>query len=99
MRKQVEQKLREFEAMDVIERVTGPTPWVSSLLVVHGKKEPRQPIPTIDDILEVMTGATVFFKTGFKNGDIIRVPAANYIHHTHRAVVVKETDVWHFICP
>ena len=82
VRKQVDDKLKQLEEMDVIERVSGPTPWVSPLVVVHGKKEPRlcvdmrraneaivrerHPIPIIDEILEDMTGATVFC------GDIIR---------------------------
>lgn len=41
VRKQVEEKLKQLDAADVIERVNGPTPWVSPLVVVHGKREPR----------------------------------------------------------
>lgn len=41
IRKQVDEKLKQLEEMDVNERVNGLTPWVSPLVVVHGKKEPR----------------------------------------------------------
>uniref|UniRef100_A0A3P9MCB8 Gypsy retrotransposon integrase-like protein 1 n=1 Tax=Oryzias latipes TaxID=8090 RepID=A0A3P9MCB8_ORYLA len=84
LRKQVEEKLKQLEDADVIERVNGPTPWVSPLVVVHGKKEPRlcvdmrraneaiirerHPIPIIDEILENMTGATMFSKLDLKWG-------------------------------
>jgi hypothetical protein len=31
MRKQVEEQIKQLEEMDVIEKVGGPTPWVSPL--------------------------------------------------------------------
>jgi DNA-binding HxlR family transcriptional regulator len=34
MKKQLEHKLKELEDSDVIEKVQGPTPWVSPLVVV-----------------------------------------------------------------
>ena len=37
MRKQVEQKIDELEKCDFIEKVTGPTPWVSNLVPVPKK--------------------------------------------------------------
>ncbi|MCG7879290.1 MAG: RNase H-like domain-containing protein, partial [Candidatus Thiodiazotropha endolucinida] len=37
MRSQVERKLKELEAQDVIERVQGPTPWVSALVPIPKK--------------------------------------------------------------
>ena len=34
MRKQVKEQIKQLEEMDVIEKVEGPTPWVSPLVVV-----------------------------------------------------------------
>ena len=34
LREKVEQKLRELEQMDIVEKVQGPTPWVSPIVVV-----------------------------------------------------------------
>ena len=34
VRKQVEDKLRQLENEDIIERAEGPTPWVSPIVVV-----------------------------------------------------------------
>ena len=34
MRKQVEEQIKQLEEMDVVEKVEGPTPWVSPLVVV-----------------------------------------------------------------
>lgn len=34
MRAKVEEKIAEFEAADIIEKVDGPTPWVSPIVVV-----------------------------------------------------------------
>jgi DNA-binding HxlR family transcriptional regulator len=34
MKKQLEHKLKELEDSDVIEKVQGPTPWVSPLVVI-----------------------------------------------------------------
>lgn len=33
VRKQVEQELKKLEALDIIEKVDGPTPWVSPIVV------------------------------------------------------------------
>ncbi|KAI8513647.1 hypothetical protein Bbelb_079710 [Branchiostoma belcheri] len=38
MRKQVENELKELEKQDIIERVDGPTPWVSPIVVVPKPK-------------------------------------------------------------
>lgn len=35
------EKLKQLKEMDVIERVNRPMPLVLSLVVVHGKKDPR----------------------------------------------------------
>ena len=34
MRKQVEEQIKQLEEMDVIEKIEGPTPWVSPIVVV-----------------------------------------------------------------
>ena len=85
LRKKVAEKLKQLEEMDVVERVNGPTPWVSPLVIVHKSAKEirlcvdmrrandaivreRHPIPTIDEILEDMNGATVFSKLDLKWG-------------------------------
>ncbi|MES9882797.1 MAG: RNase H-like domain-containing protein [Sedimenticola sp.] len=37
MRQQVEQKLKQLQEMDIVESVTGPTPWVSALVPIPKK--------------------------------------------------------------
>ena len=38
LRQQIERKQEEFEKMDVIEKATGPTPWISSGVTVPKEK-------------------------------------------------------------
>ena len=40
VRKQVQSKLNEMENDDIIERVKGPTPWVSPIIVVPKPHNP-----------------------------------------------------------
>lgn len=40
VRKQVEQVLKKLEALDIIEKVDGPTPWVSPIVVTPKPKKP-----------------------------------------------------------
>lgn len=40
VRKQVEQELKKLEALDIIEKVDGPTPWVSPIVVTPKPKKP-----------------------------------------------------------
>ena len=42
VRKQVEEKLRQLERDDIIERAEGPTPWVSPIVVVPKPKKPNE---------------------------------------------------------
>ena len=42
VRKQVESKLKEMEDNDIIERVEGPTPWVSPIVVVPKPHNPEE---------------------------------------------------------
>ena len=85
IRRQVEIKLDELQRLDIIERVSGPTPWVSPLVVVPKPSgevricvdmrrvntaviRERFPIPTIEDILQDLTGASVFSKLDLRWG-------------------------------
>jgi len=68
LREKVERKLPELEQMDIIEKVQGPTPWVSPTVVpkpsgeirlcVYVRKandaivRERHPIPTVDEVLQ-----------------------------------------------
>ena len=81
IRKQVESELNSLEKADIIEKVVGPTPWVSPIVCVPKKqkdqvricvdmREPnkaigreRHPMPTLDDLIADLNGATIFFKT------------------------------------
>ena len=42
MRKKVEEELQRLEDLDIIERVDGPTPWVSPIVVVPKSKKPDE---------------------------------------------------------
>ena len=77
IRKDVEKELQRLEDLDVIERVEGPTPWVSPIVVVPKKtgeirlcvdmreankavKREKHLMPTLDEIIPDLNGATVF---------------------------------------
>jgi len=85
MRKKVEAKVAELEKMDIIEKVEGPTSWVSPIVIVpkHSGdirmcvdmriantaiERERHPIPTVDEVLSDLNGATVFSKIDLKWG-------------------------------
>ena len=40
MRKKVEEELQRLADLDIIEKVDGPTPWVSPIVVVPKSKKP-----------------------------------------------------------
>ena len=42
VRKQVEEKLIQLEAADIIERAEGPTPWISPIVVVPKPHNPDE---------------------------------------------------------
>ena len=42
VRKKVEEKIKELEEADIIERVDGPTPWISPIVVVPKPKKPDE---------------------------------------------------------
>ena len=85
VRRKVEAKLDELQRLDIIEPVTGPTPWVSPLVAVpkpNGEVRicvdmrrvntavirERYPIPTVEEILQDLTGACVFSKLDLRWG-------------------------------
>ena len=68
-----------------LEKVEGPTPWVSPLVVIPKKngdvrlcvdmrmankaiKRERHPSPTVDDLIHILNGATVFSKLDLRAG-------------------------------
>ena len=76
-RKDVEKELQRLEDLDIIEKIDGPTPWVSPIVVVpkpsgavricvdmrqanKAIKRERHPMPTLEDIIADLNGASVF---------------------------------------
>ena len=85
VRKDVETELKRLEELDIIEPVTGPTPWVSPIVVVpkssgqvricvdmreanKAVKREKHLMPTIDDLVADLNGATVFSKLDLSSG-------------------------------
>ena len=85
LRKKVETELKNLEKLDIIEKVSGPTPWVSPIVITPKKnndiricvdmrlpnqaiKRTRHYMPTIDDIMSRLNGATVFTKLDLNKG-------------------------------
>ncbi|CAB3995908.1 Retrovirus-related Pol poly [Paramuricea clavata] len=87
LRKQVSVRNEELEALDIIERASGPTSWVSPVVAASKPHNPsevrvcgdyrqpnraiireRHPIPTVEDLMEDMTGACVFSKLDLRAG-------------------------------
>ncbi|XP_062614532.1 uncharacterized protein K02A2.6-like [Saccostrea cucullata] len=55
-RKKLEQELKKLEEMDIIEKVDGPTPWVSPILVAPKPKNPDQVRVFIQQTIEGIPG-------------------------------------------
>ena len=85
VRKDVETELKRLEELDIIEPLTGPTPWMSPIVVVpkssgqvricvdmreenKAVKREKHLMPTIDDLLADLNGATVFSKLDVSSG-------------------------------
>ena len=78
-------ELKRLEELDIIEPVTGPTTWVSPIVVVpkssgqvricvdmrdanKAVKREKHSLPTIDDLVADLNGATVFSKLDLSSG-------------------------------
>ncbi|KAK3720930.1 hypothetical protein QZH41_014537, partial [Actinostola sp. cb2023] len=87
VRKDVERELERLEKLDIIEEITGPTPWVSPIVVVpkssgevricvdmreanKAVEREKHLMPTIDDLVADLNGATVFSKLDLSSGNI-----------------------------
>ena len=84
IRDQVEAELKTLEELDIIERAEGPTPWVSPIVVAPKKtgiricvdmraanqavERERHPVPTVEDLIVDLNGATVFSKIDLNQG-------------------------------
>lgn len=84
LREKVQKKLEELANLGIIEKVTTPTPWISSMVeVMKGEKlriclDPRDlnksiqrenyTMPTIEEIATRLHGAKVFSKLDVRNG-------------------------------
>ena len=84
IRDQVEAELKNLEELDIIERAEGPTPWVSPIVVAPKKtgiricvdmraanqaiERERHPVPTVEDLIVDLNGATVFSKIDLNQG-------------------------------
>ena len=98
VRKKVEAELINLERKGIIERVDGPTPWVSPLVVTPKKNgdvricvdmrranqaisRERHPMPTVDDLIHTLNGATVFSKLDLRSGyhQLTLAPESRYI--------------------
>ena len=85
VREDVEKELERLERLDIIERVEGPTPWISPIVVVPKKsgevricvdmreankavKKEKHLMPTIDDLIADLNGATHFTTLDLSSG-------------------------------
>ena len=84
IRDQVEAELKTLEELDIIEKADGPTPWASPIVVAPKKtgiqicvdlraanqaiERERHPVPTVEDLIVDLNGATVFSKIDLNQG-------------------------------
>ena len=85
VRENVEKELERLEKLDIIEKVEGPTPWISPIVVVPKKsgevricvdmreankavKREKHFMPTIDDLIADLNGATHFSTLDLSSG-------------------------------
>ena len=84
IRSKLKDKISELEQLKIIEKVTTPTPWINSIVVINkpnklricldpmhlnlGIKRNHHPIPTIDEIAPRLANAKVFSVVDAKDG-------------------------------
>lgn len=85
LKKKVDKKIKELVEQDIIEKVEGPTPWVSPIHVVPTNDNDirvvidmrraneaiireRHPIPTVEEVLQDLSGNSVFTELDFRSG-------------------------------
>ena len=84
IRDQAEAAPTNLEELDIIERAEGPPPWVSPIVVAPKKtgiricvdmraanqaiERERHPVPTVEDLIVDLNGATVFSKIDLNQG-------------------------------
>lgn len=84
IREKVESELKRLQELDIIEKADGATPWVSPIVIVPKKEgiricvdmraantaieRERHPMPTIEDLIVDLNGATVFSKLDLNQG-------------------------------
>ena len=98
IRQKVDTELRNLEEKGIIERVDGPTPWVSPLVITPKKNgevrgcvdmrranqaivREKHPMPTVEDLIHTLNGATVFSKLDLRAGyhQLSLAPESRYI--------------------
>ena len=98
VREDVEKELERLEKLDIIEKVEGPTPWISPIVVVPKKsrevricvdmreankavKREKHLMPTIDDLIADLNGATHFSTLDLSSGyhQLELAPESRYV--------------------
>ena len=116
LQKQAEAELKKLQDLDIIEPVTGPTPWVSPIVCVPKKRggevrvcvdmrEPnkaigreKHPMPTLDDLIADLNGATVFSKLDMTQAyhqlEIDEDSSDHHILDSRWIVQIQEAVIW-----
>ena len=106
----MEDEIQSLAEKGIIEKVDGPTPWVSPLVVTPKKNgdvricvdmrmanraisRERHPMPTVDDLIHRLNGATVFSKLDLLSGYhqltlAKKKPLHHHIRHQQRPLEI-----------